>query len=424
MKTLPATLRAYRLFSYAATPFLPLLLNARLKRGKEDMARLGERLGQATLPRPKGRLIWLHGASVGETMSILPLIARLVAFGPVMLTTGTVSSAKLAESRLPAGAFHQFVPLDSPGAVNRFFEHWKPNLGLLCESEIWPNLMIEAHRRGIPLGIVNGRMSDRSFLRWTKLGGFIRALLAPLAFCTAQSEGDAARFRALGAPAISPGNLKFDVPPLPVLHDELATLQAAIGSRPVLVAASTHAGEESQIIEAARKLSGDLPDLLTILVPRHPQRGEEVANLLSERGFKALRRSIGEKPEPDAPFYIADTLGELGLFYQVGTLALIGGSLVEHGGHNPIEAIKRGCPCISGPHIGNFKDIFADLLGGDGTRLVEPGAALADGLRPLMLDPEARNVLHAKAMETLSRHEGALERTMQALAPLLKPGGG
>lgn len=424
MKSLPATLRAYRLFSSIATPFLPLLLNARLKRGKEDVARLGERLGQATRPRPAGRLIWLHGASVGETMSILPLIARLVAHGPVMLTTGTLTSAKLAESRLPAGAFHQFVPLDSPGAVARFLAHWRPDLGLLCESEIWPNLMLEAHRRGIPLGIINGRMSDRSFRRWSKLGGFIRALLAPLAFCTAQSEGDAARFRALGAPAASPGNLKFDVPPLPVSLDELAKLQAAIGSRPVLVAASTHAGEENQIIDAAAKLLADLPDLLTIIVPRHPQRGEEVANLLGECGFRALRRSLGDIPEGGAPFYVADTLGELGLFYELGILALIGGSLVEHGGHNPIEAIKRGCPCVSGPHIGNFKDIFADLIAGGGTRFVESGAALADGLRPLLLDSVARNAMHAKALETLSRHEGALERTMQALQPWLKPEGG
>ncbi|MGL5445733.1 MAG: 3-deoxy-D-manno-octulosonic acid transferase [Rhabdaerophilum sp.] len=424
MKALPATLRAYRLFSYAATPFLPLLLNARLKRGKEDAARIHERLGKATRARPKGRLIWLHGASVGETMSILPLISRLVAFGTVMLTTGTLTSAKLAESRLPTGAFHQFVPLDSPGAVNRFFEHWKPDLGLLCESEIWPNLMIAAHRRGIPLGIVNGRMSDRSFRRWTKLSGFIRALLAPLALCTAQSEDDAERFRALGASATSPGNLKFDVPPLPVLPEELTRLQDAIGSRPVLVAASTHPGEESQIIEAAQKLATDLPDLLTILVPRHPQRGEEIASLLMARGLKTPRRSSGEMPEAGVPFYIADTLGELGLFYQVATLALIGGSLVEHGGHNPIEAIKRGCPCVSGPHIGNFKDIFADLIAGGGTRLVEPGAALADGLRPLLRDPEARDALHAKATETLARHEGALDRTMKALSPLLKPEGG
>lgn len=423
MIRLPATLRAYRLFSYGAAPFLPLLLRRRLASGKEDASRLDERLGRSTRPRPAGRLIWLHGASVGETISILPLVERLVAFGAVMLTTGTITSARLVENRLPQGAFHQFVPLDSPGAVARFFAHWKPDLGLLCESELWPNLMIEAHRQGIPLGIVNGRMSDRSFRRWSKLGGFIRALLAPLAFCSAQSEGDAERFRALGASATSPGNLKFDVPPLPFSAAELAGLRAEIGARPVLVAASTHPGEESQIIEAARILALDQPDLLTILVPRHPQRGEEVASLLQERGFNPLRRSLGARPEKDASFYIADTLGELGLFYRLGTLALIGGSLIEHGGHNPIEAIKCGCPCVSGPHIGNFKDIFADLIAEDGTRLVAPGAALADELRPLLHDQDTRKALHARASQALARHEGALERTIAALAPLLKPGG-
>ncbi|MBN8532962.1 MAG: 3-deoxy-D-manno-octulosonic acid transferase [Rhizobiales bacterium] len=423
MKNLPATLRAYRLFSYGAAPFLPFLLRRRLKRGKEDAARLNERLGRPSRPRPEGRLIWLHGASVGETMSILPLVERLVAYGAVMLTTGTVTSAKLVESRLPAGAFHQFVPLDSPGAVARFFAHWKPDLGLLCESELWPNLIIEAHRQGISLGIINGRMSDRSFRRWSKLRGFIRALLAPLAFCSAQSEGDAERYRALGASSISPGNLKFDVPPLPFSADEFTSLRTQIGARPVLVAASTHPGEESQVIEAARAIAPDIPDLLTILVPRHPQRGEEIASLLREIGIPPLRRSLGAEPEKSVPFYIADTLGELGLFYRLGTLALIGGSLVEHGGHNPIEAIKCGCPCISGPHIDNFKDVFADLVTEEGTKLFAPGETLADGLRHLLDDPDARSVLHAKASKALAQHEGALERTIAALAPLLKPGG-
>jgi 3-deoxy-D-manno-octulosonic-acid transferase len=419
MKGLPAPLRAYRLFSHAAAPFLSLLLRRRLKRGKEDAARLGERLGHATHPRPAGRLIWLHAASVGETMSILPLIERLTQHGSVMLTTGTLTSAQLAASRLPAGAFHQFIPLDAPAAVARFFAHWKPDLGLLCESEIWPNLMIEAERQKIPLGIINGRMSDRSFARWSRLGGFIRTLLSPLAFCTAQSEGDAARFRALGAPATSPGNLKFDVPPLPLKPDDLADLRAKIGDRPVLVAASTHPGEESQIVNAARELAQQMPDLLTILVPRHPQRGEEVAQLLREGGSAAPRRSLGEWPANNAPFYVADTLGELGLFYQIATLALIGGSLVEHGGHNPIEAIKRDCPCVSGPYIGNFRDIFGDLLEAGGTRLLEPGAGLASGLAPLLLKLDERGAMHRRAQDTLSRHEGALERTIVLLSPHL-----
>lgn len=419
MKRLPPSLLAYRLFSHMAAPFLPLLLKRRLNRGKEEPERLGERLGRATLARPTGKLIWIHAASVGETMSILPLIERLVATHPVMLTTGTRTSAKLATSRLPAGAFHQFIPLDGPGAVKRFFKHWKPDLGLLCESEIWPNLMIEAHRRNIPLGIINGRMSDRSFRRWSRLGGLIRALLAPLALCTAQSEGDSERFKALGAPANSPGNLKFDVPPLPAKAEDVAAFRDWIGSRPVLVAASTHSGEEAQLLDATGILLANQPDLLILFVPRHPQRGEEVANLLRERGYKALRRSLGERPEPDAPFYIADTVGELGLFYRLGTLALIGGSLIEHGGHNPIEAIKLGCPCVSGPHVGNFRDIFSDLIASGGTGFVNPGPELGTGLRTLLEHQDKRIAMHAQAAATLSRHEGALERTMAVLSPFL-----
>ncbi len=201
-RTLPLAL--YRLASHIAAPALPLLFRNRLKRGKEDPARMGERFGKPGLSRPAGRLIWLHAASVGETMSILPLVPGLMEAGTVLLTTGTVTSANLAAQRLPQGAIHQFVPVDLPGPVTRFFDHWKPDLALFCESEIWPNLLMEAHGREVPVGIINGRMSDRSFRRWSRLPSLSRPLLAPLAFLTAQSDADAQRFRALGAPASSP----------------------------------------------------------------------------------------------------------------------------------------------------------------------------------------------------------------------------
>ncbi|MCU0818953.1 MAG: 3-deoxy-D-manno-octulosonic acid transferase [Beijerinckiaceae bacterium] len=417
-RTLPLAL--YRLTSHALAPALPLLFRNRLKRGKEDPARIGERFGHASLPRPAGRLIWLHAASVGETMSILPLVPALAEHGTVLLTTGTVTSANLAAQRLPEGAIHQFVPVDLPGPVRRFFDHWQPDLALFCESEIWPNLLLEAHQREIPVGIINGRMSDRSFRRWSRLPSLSRPLLAPLAFLTAQSDADAQRFRAIGAPASSPGNLKFDVPPLPVDEAARAALGAAIGTRPVLLAASTHPGEEEQVIALAKGLASTLPDLLTILVPRHPQRGEAIAALLDREGMAHARRSLGAAPRDDQPFYLADTLGELGLFFSLSTLTLMGGSLVEHGGHNPIEPIKLDCPVISGPHVANFRDIYADLTAARGVVIAPDAKKLQRHVLALLTDSEARAQLASRARLAISRHEGALKRTLEALRPWLE----
>jgi 3-deoxy-D-manno-octulosonic-acid transferase len=419
----PLALRLYRLASHLAAPIMPLWLNRRLKAGKEHAARLGERMGQASLPRPDGTLVWLHGASVGETMSILPLIEKLSTQVSILLTTGTVTSAELAARRLPQGAIHQFVPVDVPGAVSRFLDHWQPDLALFCESEIWPNLISEAHHRRIPVGLVNARMSQRSFRRWKRLRGFAGALLEPLALCTAQSEGDAERFRALGAPSLMLGNLKHDVPPLPIDTEEQARLSHEIGHRPVFLAASTHPGEEEQVLEAARALRAEWPDLLTILVPRHPSRGEELVTLLAGRGEHAGRRSLGGRPGAGDPVYLADTLGELGLFYAVADLALIGGSLIQHGGHNPIEAIKRNAPVISGPSIENFRDIYIELAAAGGAIVLDDASDLTKIASQLLHDPAARKALDQAAKAAIRRHEGALARSVNAILPLLEKQG-
>lgn len=417
----PAALALYRGASRLAEPLLHLWLNRRVAAGKEDGARLGERFGAASQPRPAGPLVWLHAASVGETMSVLALIGRLVERGTVLLTTGTLTSARLAAERLPSGALHQFVPVDTAGAVRRFLDHWRPDLAILTESEIWPNLIDGCHRRGIPLGIVNGRMSARSFRRWQARPAFAGALLRPLAFCLAQSTADAARYAALGAPAETPGNLKFDAAPLGAEASELARLRAEIGARPVLVAASTHAEEEAIIFAALAEPLHDRSDLLTIIVPRHPARGEAIARLAADLGFAGGRRSRGGQPVPGEALYIADTLGELGLFYRLATLAFIGGSLVPHGGHNPIEAIQLGAPVISGPHIGNFSGIFAELSDEAGAAMVSDAADLGRTVSRLLADEAARAALAAAAQRVVSRHHGALERTFVRLERLLPP---
>jgi 3-deoxy-D-manno-octulosonic-acid transferase len=417
----PLLWSAYAGVSHLITPLAKPFLAKRLARGKEDAARLGERLGKASLTRPEGRLVWVHAASVGETVSVLPLIGEMVKSGTVLLTTGTVTSAELAAKRLPQGAIHQFVPLDLASATARFLDHWRPDLAILTESELWPNLMFGCFSRDIPLGIVNGRMSERSHRGWKRLSGPVRGLLAPLAFCLAQSDADAQRYADLGAPAISLGNLKFDVPPLPFDAAERDALRDAITPRPVFVAASTHPGEEEAVIMAAMEARARLPDLLTIIVPRHPERGAQIAALAESGGLIAPRRSLGAHPDALDTLYIADTLGELGLFYALADLAFIGGSLVEVGGHNAIEAVKLGVPVLSGPHVKNFTHLFNVLGQAQAYREVADQAALAAELVALLSNPAARAQLAANASAAMTSHEGALARSLGHLSKWLGP---
>lgn len=419
---LPLSLMAYRLVGRLASPLVGQVLRRRLARGKEDGARLSERFGTAGRPRPEGPLVWLHAASVGETMSILPLIEAIASSGrTALLTTGTVTSAELAADRLPQGALHQFVPIDLPGPVQRFMAHWRPDLAVFCESEIWPNLMIEAARMGIPLGIVNGRMSERSFRSWSRLPGAARSLLGSLAFCLAQTEGDAARYAALGACAKATGNLKFDVPALPVDPAAREALLAAIGPREVLVAASTHPGEEEQIFVAVAEIRNTHPDLLTIIVPRHPSRGETIAADAAAGGLLLRRRARGQLPDEASLVYLADTLGELGLFYSVATLAFIGGTLAPIGGHNPIEAARLGAPILHGPATDKNREIFSAFDGAGAAVEVADASALAREASRLLADRPARDDLSARAHGIVASAEGALSQTLAAIDAILEP---
>lgn len=421
-ETMPLPLRLYRLASLLAAPLVPLLLRRRLAKGKEDPERLGERLGRPALARPAGTLVWLHAASVGETVSILPLIARIAAAGHrVLLTSGTVTSARLASERLPPGAIHQFVPADLPDAVAAFLDHWRPDAALFCESEIWPNLMLATHARGVPCGIVNGRMSDNSFRAWSHLPDTSRALLGPLRFCLAQGDEDARRFATLGAPAKTAGNLKFDAEPPPADEAARDALARVIGRRPVLVTASTHPGEETIIAAAAGILRATIPDLLTIIVPRHPARGAEIAAGVTPGEAPPPMRSRSEMPRTDHAFYIADTLGELGLFYALATLAFIGGTLVPVGGHNPIEAAKSGVPILHGPHVAKARDIYRAFdEAGAAVRVADTETFAREAAR-LLADPAARDRLAVHARALVTANEGALERTCTAVLALLLP---
>lgn len=419
--TLPLALRAYQLGSALGTPIASQLLMRRQKRGKEHPERLSERLGQASMPRPKGPLIWVHGASVGEMLAAISLIERLRARDfAVLVTSGTVTSAALAEQRLPNGVLHQFIPLDAPRFVRRFLDHWRPGLALFVESDLWPNLICSSANRKIPMIIINGRLSERSFKRWRRVPGVIAALLNRFDLCLAQSAADAERYTKLGAPRVNAtGNLKLDVPAPPADEAALRRLRDIVGKRPVVVAASTHAGEEAAVIGAHRRLRAKFPALLTIIVPRHPARGESIADSAKVAGLPVALRSRRAQPMPDIGIYIADTLGELGLMYRLAPIVFMGGSLASHGGQNPIEAIRHGAAIIHGPHVWNFAEIYAALDTARGAQPVADEEALVARLGAWLADPAARQAAAEAATATIKKLGGALDRTWAALDPYL-----
>lgn len=418
-------LTAYRALTRLMRPAAGLILRLRLRRGKEDALRLGERLGVAGRPRPSGPLAWIHAASVGEANSVLPLMAAICERRPnvtLLLTTGTVTSARSISPRLPQGALHQFVPLDAPQLVGRFLDHWRPDLGVFTEQEIWPNLVVEAAHRGIPLALVNARMSQASFERWQRRPALARALFGRFATVLAQSDTFAERFAALGAAATrNVGNLKIDAPPPPVNAEARAALTAALGDRPHVLAASTHDGEEALLAAAHRELARRMPGICMVVVPRHPERGPGLVERLKADGFRVAARSLGELPDPATEIYIADTIGELGTFYATTSVAFIGGSLVAHGGQNPIEAVRHGAAVLTGPHTANFSEAYDALQSHGGVRVVESAAQIAGEVLRLLADPEGRAHQCHNAELALAELGGALERTLDELLPLLPP---
>jgi 3-deoxy-D-manno-octulosonic-acid transferase len=419
---MPLALQFYRLASRAAAPALaPQLLTWRLKRGKENPARLAERYGKASLPRPSGPLIWVHGASVGEMLAVIPLIERLRAkHFAVLMTSGTVTSAALAEQRLPDGALHQFIPLDAPRFVSRFLDHWRPDLAMFVESDLWPNLIVGCADREIPLILVNGRVSERSFKRWRILPRAIAALLSRFDLCLAQSNADAQRYGALGAPRIrSIGNLKLDVPAPPADARTLSKLAGIVVTRSVIAAASTHPSEEDEILAAHQRLRAKCPTLLTIIAPRHPERGPKIAEAAKGAGLVVALRSQGDLPRPDVDVFVADTLGELGLIYRLAPIVFMGGSLVSRGGQNPIEAIRLGAAIVHGPHVWNFAEIYASLDAAHGAELVADEEALTTCLAGWLANPTARKAAADAAAATVEKLGGALDRTLIALEPYL-----
>lgn len=415
-------LSAYRLATRLASPWLRRMLRQRVARGKEIAARLPERWGEDTSPRPAGRLLWLHAASVGESVSILPVLSAMPAQVHVLLTTGTVTSAQLLDRRLTELGLsrrvtHRFVPLDVPAWVDAFLDHWHPDAAGFVESEIWPNLLGGCVARKIPLMLVNARLSPRSFSRWKRAPGVARALFGAFAMVQAQSAGDAVRLRMLGAREIvSDGNLKYAAPPLPVDVDTFVRLQALIGGRPVWVAASTHQGEETILYAVHRALAAEFPDLLTIIVPRHPERGAEVAGLAD--GIAVTRRGLGEDPPAETGVWIGDTLGEMGLYYRLAPIVFMGRSLVPLGGQNPLEPARLGCAVASGPHSFNFDEPVATLRAAGALEVVTSGGDLAAWVSGLLREPARVQALGTAGQAAASQAQELPRRVALRLAAL------
>lgn len=413
----------YRGATVAGGPLIEAWLRWRRARGKEDARRFSERFGQAGLPRPAGRLIWLHGASVGEGLSMLPLIARLRAMRPdatVMVTTGTVTSARLMGERLPAEVIHQYVPVDRPAWVGRFLDHWRPDLAIWFESEFWPNLLAAATARRIPTALLNGRISDRSWRRWQGAPATIGRLLAAFSLVAGQTAEDAERLRRLGAPsAVNLGNLKFAADLLPAAEDELATLAAAFADRPRWLAASTHAGEEDIAAEVHARLATRFPGLLTLIVPRHAERGDAIVRMLKSRGLTVAQRSRDRIQDSGAEIYVADTMGEMGLFYRLAGTVFIGGSLVPHGGQNPLEPARLDNAILFGPEMTNFREMVERMTASGGAEVVADAEKLAAAVARLLADPDERAKRAAAARHFAQGEAQVLDRVMTALTPLL-----
>lgn len=411
----------YRVATNLFSPLARVFLSWRERAGKEDPARLDERLGLASRPRPKGALVWLHGASLGECLSLLPLVDRLIQRDmEVLVTSATVSSARVLAARLPSGAMHQFAPLDAPKFVNRFLDHWNPDITLFAESELWPNTIAALRARKIPLLLVNARISRKSVERWRRVAASCKKLLEMIDLCLAQDSENAARFLGLGAPRVRvAGNLKFDVAPPPVSSARLAEFNGAVGARPLWAAVSTHPGEEEIVLAAHRDVAQRVSGLLTVIVPRHPERGETIAYLAQSNGLRVGLRSAGDEPRRGMDIYVADTVGELGLFLRAASLVFMGKSLVPDGGQNPIEPAKLGCAILYGPHVENFADVYAELAQARAAARVNDADSLARAVYFLFSEPSRMRKMGRAGADAVGKLGGASQSIVAALDPYL-----
>lgn len=418
-----AILTAYRWTGAFAYPMIGGYVALRAAKGKEERGRRGERYGRASAERPEGPLVWVHAASVGETSAVIPMIERIISLGiSVVLTTGTVTSARLADERLGGRVIHQYVPLDLKPAVSRFLAYWDPDLAIIAESEIWPMTILELGARRVPQVLVNGRLSDRSFAAWKRRASLAEALFENLAHVVAQSEIDADRFRTLGArPVTVSGNLKVDTKVPPADRKAVADLRAAIGDRKTWAAISTHDGEEEIACDVHETLRDKFPDVLTIIVPRHPERAGALKAMMEARGLKVVRKSEGGTIGRDTDVFLGDTIGDMGLYLRLTEVAFVGRSLSAEGGQNPLEPAMLDTAVLAGRHVQNFRDAYQRLIKNGGAKLVRDRKMLAEAVAFLLKNPATRKKMMVAAARTVVDMRGSLDRTMAALEPFIHP---
>jgi len=410
---------ARSIYSAVVTLAIPLVrfhLESRCRRGKENPLRVKEREGIASKPRPDGRVIWIHAASVGESISVLPLIEKLLAHDQdmnLLLTTGTLTSADLMKKRLPERVTHQFVPMDIHHWCERFLDHWKPSLVIWVESEFWPNILCAVKNRHIPLILLNGRISPQSYRRWQKCRWFIAGILANFDICLAQSDDDARYISNLGGEnVIHLGNLKRAAPALPDDENALVSLQDRIQGRPRWLLSSSHPGEEEIVLSVHQELTRHFPDILTVIVPRHPERGDSIARASRAKGLHIRQRATGELPEQDTAIYVADTVGELGLFYRLCPIVLMGKSmLAPGGGQNPYEPATLGCTVILGPNMGNFMELSREMIDADVAFQVADQSHLLEYLVALLNSPALLETRAIAAKAFCARSETIIDNT-------------
>lgn len=415
----------YQLLARLIRPFyVKVILKNRITQEKEDGLRVHEKLGTSSIQRPQGLLLWVHAASVGETLSVRKLVSELQERYPhftILMTTGTRTSSEIVQQKFPDSVLHQYAPLDFQTYVKRFLNFWRPDIALWVESELWPNMLGEIHRRDIPLISINVRFSPKSLKRWRLIPDTFKQIMDNFNHVIVQTKTLEIELKAMGINHVSYfGNLKFATPPLSFDEKMLKTLKSSTKGRPLILAASTHNPEETIFTQAHQKLAKTWPNLLTILVPRHPERSSELQAACQQQGLATQLFSEGCKIQPGTQVFIVDRIGTLGLFYKLCPFAFIGGSLLQRGGHNPIEAAQLGCVPLHGPHIENFQEIYAYFDQYKAVLRIQDEQELLIRLKMLLENPETTKAYQVGGGKALEDQSNILERVVTCLEPHLQ----
>ena len=419
-------IRSYGAATRALGPLTPILLKRRQKQGKEDPDRIDERHGNTNLERPEGNLIWMHGASVGECLMLMPVIKRMLLERPaahILVTSGTLTSAELLAKQLPDRAFHQFVPLDYPKAINAFLDHWKPNMAIWAESEIWPNMIRQTKARGVPMALLNARMSEKSLEGWSKRKKTAQALIGTFDLVLAADQPTAKGLSwLLDRPVETAGNLKDASAPLTVDKAELKKLKSEASRRQIWCAASTHDGEDIHMIKAHKELLERYKTSLLILAPRHPERSKDIQKLLKAEGLSFVTRASGKPVQRDDQVFLFDTIGEMGLAYRLSKLSFVCGSLIDGlSGHNPLEPARLNNAVLTGPHIASFADSYMSMIAFDAAQRILSPTIIGKTVADILSDKDRLAQLRKTALAYATGRDEVLDYVWGQLKPLLPP---